>query len=94
MSLAILKMALAQSFHRQPTDDELRDFLSELRKHGERIYVPQREEPDYELAARILDLHREGLSIRKIARTVRVSKSQVHRALSQNSDLFVDSQAA
>ena len=92
MSRAILTIALARTFHRQPTDDELKDFLFALRDlAGERVYIPQREAPDCEQAVRIVSLHRGGLSIRKIAKSEGVSKSQVHRALSQNSDLFVDS---
>lgn len=92
MSRAILTIALARTFHRQPTDDELRDFLFHLRDlAGDRVYVPQRELPDSEQVVRIVSLHRGGLSIRKIAKREGVSKSQVHRSLSQNSDLFVDS---
>lgn len=92
MSRAILTIALARTFHRQPTDSELAEFLFHLRDlAGDRVYIPQRETPDAEQAVRIVSLHQGGLSIRKIAKREGVSKSQVHRSLSQNSDLFVDS---
>lgn len=95
MSRAILTMALARTFHRQPTDAELSDFLAALRDlAGERVYVPQQAPADPAVIAEIFRMRCEGLSIRRIARDMRMSKSQVHRALSQNPDLFVDKQAA
>jgi antitoxin component HigA of HigAB toxin-antitoxin module len=94
MSRAILTMALARTFHRQPTDAELSEFLMALRDlAGERVYVPQREPAPVDVV-RIVALRGDGLSIRKIARSVGVSKSQVHRALSQMSALPLDTQAA
>lgn len=94
MSRAILTMALARTFHRQPTDAELAEFLMALRDlAGERVYVPQREPSPVDVE-RIVALRDEGLSIRRIAREVRVSKSQVHRALSQMSALPLDTEAA
>jgi DNA invertase Pin-like site-specific DNA recombinase len=95
MSRAILTMALARTFHRPPTDSELTEFLMALRDlAGDRVYVPQREMPDPEKVEQIVTLRADGMSIRKIAHAVKVSKSQVHRALSQQSALLVDSQAA
>lgn len=94
MSRAILTMALARTFHRPPTDAELSEFLMALRDlAGERVYVPQREPSPVDVL-RIVALRSDGLSIRKIARSVGVSKSQVHRALSQMSALPLDSEAA
>jgi DNA invertase Pin-like site-specific DNA recombinase len=94
MSRAILTMALARTFHRQPTDGELTEFLLALRDlAGDRVYVPQRE-PTPDKVAEITALRDAGLSIRNIAREVGVSKSQVHRALSQMSALPLDSEAA
>jgi DNA invertase Pin-like site-specific DNA recombinase len=95
MSRAVLKLLLARTIQRDPTDAELTDFLRNLRDlAGERVYVPQRDEPDANQAARILAMRQSGMSVRKIAREEKISKSQVHRALSQNPDLFVDTQAA
>lgn len=95
MSRAILTIALARTLHRQPTDAELSEYLFALRDlAGDRVYIPQREMPDADKAAEIVRLHSDGMSIRKIAREVKVSKSQVHRALSQNSALFMDTKAA
>lgn len=95
MSRAVLKMLLAKTIKRDPTDVELAEFLCHLRDlAGERLYIPQRSMPDAEQAARILLLRKDGASIRKIAKVEQISKSQVHRALSQNPDLFLDTQAA
>lgn len=95
MSRAVLKMLLARAIKHEPTDAELSEFLAHARDlAGDRVYIPQRETPDAEQSAKILELRRNGMSIRKIARAVQTSKSQVHRALSQNSDLFVDKEAA
>ncbi|GAA5075604.1 helix-turn-helix domain-containing protein [Lysobacter panacisoli] len=95
MSRAILKIALSSALGREPTYVEFSAYLQALRNHGgDRVYIPQRETPDADQAAKILELRRGGMSIRKIAREVRTSKSQVHRALSQNPDLFVDKEAA
>lgn len=90
MSRAILKMLLARAIKHEPSDNELTEFLAHCREiAGERIYVP-RFEPSVEEAVKILELRAVGMSIRKIAREVGVSKSQVHRALSQISVFPVD----
>ncbi len=95
MSRAILVIALARTLHRQPTDSELTEYLFALRDlAGERVYIPQKELPDSELIARIVRRRKEGWSIRRIAKQERVSRSHVHRALSQNPDLFWDKQAS
>ena len=91
MSRAILKMMLARAIKHEPTDTELTDFLAHARDlAGERIYIPQCQ-PVAEDVHRILALRADGWSVRRIAKEVSVSKSQVHRALSQNPDLFGDS---
>lgn len=95
MSRAILTVVLARTLHRQPSDAELTEFLAHLRDlAGERVYIPQAVGITAEAAERIRTLHDGGMSIRRIAREERISKSQVHRALSQNPDLFVDNIAA
>lgn len=95
MSRAILTMALARTLKRQPTERELSEYLAALRDlAGERVFIPQREMPSHDKVAQIVALRKEGKSVRKIARELRLSKSQVHRALSQNPDLFWDRQAA
>lgn len=91
MSRAILKMLLARTVKHEPSDAELTEFLMHCRDlAGERIYVPHSGGIAPEQAERIARLRDGGMSIRKIARAEGVSKSQVHRALSQNSDLFWD----
>ena len=93
MSRAILKMLLARTIQHEPTDTELSDFLAhcrELAGDSERLYIP-RAGPDAEKANSARQLRECGMSIRKIAKVLDMSKSQVHRALSQNPDFFVDS---
>lgn len=91
MSLAILKMMLARTLHRTPTESEMADFLMAGRElAGDRVYIPQAQ-PTPERAQRILSLRDGGMSIRKIARAEGLSKSCVHRALSQIPALIVDS---
>lgn len=100
MSRALLVIAFAQALGRQPTDQERSDFLAALAgvAGGEYVYVPKL--PQSELDASIVQaLYREGLSIRKIARRLGVSKSAVGRAirqpeLSHLSPYEVDSEAA
>lgn len=100
MSLAIIKMALADAFHRDPTQEELTEFLKALAAHStsDRVYIPQAKAVDDNEIRR---LRSEGVSIRKIARKIGCSKSYVGRLLRQsdlyesvpNSDLFVDTAA-
>lgn len=91
MSRAILKMLLARTIQREPSHTELAEFLAHCREiAGKQIYVPQHD-PSPDEAMKILELRAVGLSIRRIAKELDVSKSQVHRALSQNSVFRVDS---
>jgi DNA-binding NarL/FixJ family response regulator len=90
MSRAILKMLLARTIKREPSHTEVAEFLAHCRDlAGERIYVPQHE-PSPDEAVKILELRAVGMSIRRIAKELSVSKSQVHRALSQKSVFRVD----
>lgn len=100
MSLAIIKIALAKAFHRDPTPAELTEFLKALADNasGDRVYIPQATKVDDEQIRR---LRFDGVSIRKIARKVGCSKSYVGRLLRQSDlyesvpkpDLFVDTAA-
>jgi DNA invertase Pin-like site-specific DNA recombinase len=100
MSRALLLMAYADALGRQPTDQERAGFLCALAKvaGGEYLYVPKL--PQSEVDASVVQaLRAEGMSIRKIARKLGVSKSTVGRAirqpqLSQFSPYEVDSEAA
>jgi len=91
MSRAVLKMLLARTIKRDPTDGELTEFLCHLRDltESDRLYIPQRQ-PSGEEAQRIHNLRNDGWSIRRIAKEVGVSKSQVHALVSGNPDLFLD----
>lgn len=90
MSRAILKMLLARTIKHEPTDSELTEFLAHCQDlAGERLYIPQRQ-PSADESQQIHNLRCDGWSIRKIAKEVGCSKSQVHIVLSRNSDLFVD----
>lgn len=90
MSRAILKMLLARTVKHEPSDAELSEFLAHCRDlGGERIYVPQYD-PTPDDAVKMLELRAVGWSIRRIAKELSVSKSQVHRALSQISVFPLD----
>jgi DNA-binding NarL/FixJ family response regulator len=92
MSRAILKMLLARTIKHEPSHTELTEFLAHCRDlGGARIYVPQHD-PSPDEVVKILELRAVGLSIRRIAKELSVSKSQVHRALSQIPVGIVDSQ--
>lgn len=88
--------ALAGAIGRQPTDQERSDFLAALARisGGEYVYVPKLPQSEAVDIVRIQALRADGWSIRRIAKDVRCSKSQVHRALSQLSPYVVDSRAA
>lgn len=96
MSRAVLKMALSRTIHREPTQDELNEFLSALAdlSSGDRVYIPR---PSPVTGDAIRLMRSQGASIRAIARMLGCSKSHVGRELRQldmlgvpNSALFVD----
>lgn len=91
MSRAILKMLLARTIKHEPSDTELTEFLAHCRDlGGQRIYVPQHD-PSPDDVVKMLELRATGYSIRRIAKELGASKSQVHRALSQIPVFGVDS---
>jgi DNA invertase Pin-like site-specific DNA recombinase len=96
MSRAILIMALAQTIGRPPTDEERAEYLAALAglAGGEYLYIPVLQQAVAVDAARIYEMHSAGQSIRKIARVVGCSKSNVHRVLSQFSPYVLDTEAA
>ena len=96
MSRAILIMALAQTIGRAPTDQERAEYLAALATlaGGEYLYVPMLQQSAAVDAASICEMHAAGQSIRRIARTVGCSKSNVHRILSQFSPYVMDTKAA
>lgn len=89
------RIALNETLGRPATPEEWFAYSSVLQKMlgGSRVYIAQERgsAADYE---QILQLRGEGLSIRKIARKVGVSKSTVHDALSGILSYQVDSTAA
>ena len=95
MSRAAFSIALGHLLGHPPTDAELSSFIAQLREvAGERVYVPQREPTDPAVVAQIHGWRDAGWSVRRIAKESGCSKSQVHRVLSQNPALLVDSRAA
>jgi len=99
MSRAILKMALVTVLGREPSEDELTDFLRKMAQlakdaNVDRVYIPQREPESAELVARVIEARKQKKTIRQIAKAEGVSKDRVHRILSQNSAYFVDTEAA
>lgn len=100
MSRAILTMALARTFRRPPTDAERAEFLAALAElaGGEYLYVPKLPQSEVD-PSEIVRLHALGMSARRIAKKLKVSKSAVGRAirqpeLSQLSPYERDSEAA
>ena len=87
---------LAAALGRDPTDEERAAFLSVMANEvgGEYVYVPKLPQSQPIDIERIQVLRAAGFSIRRIAKDVRCSKSQVHRALSQLSPYVVDKEAA
>ena len=96
MSRALLVMALAKTIGRPPTDAERTEYLAALASlaGGEYLYIPMLPQSIGVDAAHIHDMHKAGVSIRKIARSVGCSKSHVHRVLSQFSPYVMDTEAA
>lgn len=90
MSRATIIIALARVLHRQPTPEEYAEFRVAVLASCPtgRVYIPA-ERPS--LFNDIADFHRNGWSVRKIARKLGVSKSHVHRQLSQIPVAKVDS---
>ena len=89
MSRAIILIAQARFLKRPLTVEETNEVLrlwAEL-AGGERVYIPAPTAIQPSLFCDIANLRENGWSIRKIARKLGVSKSQVHRELSQNSAL-------
>lgn len=100
MSRALLIMAYAKAVGRDPTEAECAEFLAAIADlaGGEYLYVPKLDQSIVD-PAEVIRLRGEGMSIRKIARKLGVSKSAVGRVfrqpqLSQVSPYGVDSEAA
>lgn len=100
MSRALLVIAFADALGRQPTEQEKCEFLAALAKvaGGEYVYVPKLEQSIVD-PGEIVRMHGEGMSIRRIAKTLKCSKSTVGRALRQlelshTSPYEVDTKAA
>ena len=92
----LFKEALIAFMGRHPTDDERAAFMAALSEAagGQYVYIPKLPQPQPLDIERIQVLRAAGFSIRRIAKDVRCSKSQVHRALSQLSPYGVDKEAA
>lgn len=96
VSRALLLLAYAKATGREPTDAECAEFLAALADlaGGEYLYIPKLPQSEPVDIDRVQVLRALGWSIRRIAKDVRCSKSQVHRALSQLSPYGVDKEAA
>ena len=96
MSRALLVMALARTMGRPPTDEERAEYLAALASlaGGEYLYIPMPRQPITGDREEIMRLHIEGMSIRKIARKVGCSKSQIHNVLSTVSPYALDKEVA
>jgi len=94
MSRAAITILLTRTLHHQPTPqeyEEARKLLLQLCPGG-RLYIPGEPIQTTLPLNDIRDMSRNGFSVRRIARTLKVSKSAVHKALSTNPVVPVDTQ--
>ena len=91
MSRALILIVQKAIQQRPLTAQEERDCLSAwaLVANGRRVYIPQPKPAQGELFNSAASLRDNGWSIRKIARKLGLSKSDVHRKVSQNSALLL-----
>lgn len=77
-------VALARAMGRPPTDEERTAFLAAMAEQsgGEYLYVPKLPQSEID-PTEILRLRADGMSIRKIARRCKCSKSWVGKVLRQ-----------
>jgi DNA-binding NarL/FixJ family response regulator len=87
MSRALILMAQTRFLKRSLTPEETTACLEAWAAiaAGQRVYIPAPLPPS--LFNDIADLRANGWSIRRIARKLQISKSQVHRELSRVSSL-------
>lgn len=90
MSRATLILALADVLKRHPTREEYETACRRLGP-GCVMYVPKIWPVMHEQAPEVQRLRGEGMSVRHISRLTKLSKSAVHRILSQNYLCLVDS---
>jgi DNA-binding NarL/FixJ family response regulator len=90
------RIALNETLGRPATPEEWFAYSTVLQRMlgGTRVYVATEKTATSEVYEKIVQLRSEGLSIRKIARKVGVSKSNVHDALSGILSYQVDTHAA
>lgn len=93
MSRAAILIALARVLNRAPEREEYEAFCRELGE-GSFLYVPKSWPAVTGRESEVRKLRAEGQSIRHIARATGLSKSEVHRLLSQDCLCFGDTEAA
>jgi reverse gyrase len=91
MSRATLILALADVLNRHPTREEYETMCRRLGP-GCVVYVPQTWPAMQEQAPEVQRLRGQGMSVRHISRLTHLSKSAVHRILSQNCLCLVDTE--
>jgi AraC-like DNA-binding protein len=92
MSRAAIIIVARHFLRHDPSPDEYeaaRKLLLSLCPGG-RLYIPSEEPPQPSMFNDAADLKRNGWSIRKIAKKLGISKSQVHRQLSRETVATVD----
>lgn len=91
MSRATIIIALARVLKRQPTREEYEEHCLALGP-GCVVYVPMTWPAMAACAPEVQRLRAEGMSVRRIAKQTGLSKSAVHRILSQNYLCLVDTE--
>jgi len=84
VSRALLVIAFAQALGRHPTDQERTDFLAALAEQagGEYLYIPKLPQSEVD-PAQVLEMRKQGMSVRVIAEKLSISKSAVARIFHQ-----------
>lgn len=91
MSRALILIAQSRFLKRPLTAEETTDCLKAWAEvAGEKVIrIPKPREPQAEMFSKVKSLRENKWSIRRIARKLGMSKSEVHRELSQDSAISV-----
>lgn len=83
MSRAAILIALARVLHRQPTPEDMATFCGELlqRCPEGRVYIAPKTLTDSEVVEQIVNLQRDGMGVKSIAKALGIHRRRVRRLL-------------